>query len=497
MIDQLSSATGIPEPSLRLLIGLLAGYPIALFSRSVLLKPLPSSPIPEVTLRNLYNTVTGLAVAYLFCGREIIHSLITVVGTWLICALFSKQRSFACALSFVFNCGYLLTAYYFHASDEYDLNWTTPQSVLCLRLIGYGFDFKDGGKTLKAAEKLKEKLKDSATDIKELKDKILADDKAKSAQSKPAADSDNKIPLAWAGDLSLPKLPSLLETLGYAYFYGSFLVGPQFSFSLYKKYITLEQFKVGGKKSLEQIKNTSTSAATRTFLIGVFYLGITQVLQVLFPSSYVVTSDFASLPYLGVWKLTEGSCQLACIGFNGLDSRGEPDWSGLLNINIWKYETATALGQIIANFNVNTNHWAKLYLFKRLRFLGNKNLSALGTLGFLSIWHGFHPGYAFAFSLEFIDMETERALAVLVKPYTQSFYEPNGNKVGRYLHSTICYIMMSCGLYYAALGFDLLTASNIIATMNSLYWSGHIAVAVLYVFTLVVKPKRVKVVKKE
>lgn len=31
--------------------------------------------------------------------------------------------------------GYLLSGYVYYASGEYDVNWTTPQCILCLRLL--------------------------------------------------------------------------------------------------------------------------------------------------------------------------------------------------------------------------------------------------------------------------------------------------------------------------------------------------------------------------
>lgn len=47
------------------------------------------------------------------------------------------------------------------------------------------------------------------------------------------------------------------------------------------------------------------------------------------------------------------------------------------------------------------------YLFKRLRFLGNKTLSQTITLAYLSIWHGLHSGYHMNFFLEFLIMNGE------------------------------------------------------------------------------------------
>ena len=37
--------------------------------------------------------------------------------------------------------------------DDYDINWTTAQCVMCLRNIGIGFDYYDGSKVGKKDKK--------------------------------------------------------------------------------------------------------------------------------------------------------------------------------------------------------------------------------------------------------------------------------------------------------------------------------------------------------
>lgn len=48
------------------------------------------------------------------------------------------------------------------------------------------------------------------------------------------------------------------------------------------------------------------------------------------------------------------------------------------------------------------------YIFKRLRFLGNKNLSHFLTLMFLALWHGLFVGYFACFTGEFVIMMIEK-----------------------------------------------------------------------------------------
>jgi len=538
-MEALSQATGLPEPTLRLLTSLLAGYPLAYIYHRLFL-PSQSENADAVVgdkvsfSRNLYNLVTGFSVAYFFCGVDVKYTLFSIIVTWSLLKVFSSNRRLGLTASFIFNCGYLLTAYYFYASNEYDINWTTPQSVLCLRLIGFSFDYFDGRRSSKTAQRKSETAvsvsesssvgsiktdgNDSAADVREHA-KV-----AKLSAGKPAADaptttakkatSINAVPLSWSGDISMKELPSLLETLGYAYFYGSFTVGPQFSFSLYKKFITNDLFK-SELKSMNKLKSSALVATGQSFLLSLFYIAFSQGLQILFPSSSLLSSTFLTYPfwkralialmagkaalskYLVAWKLTEGSCQLAGIGFNGVESNGSYRWNGLRNIDIWNYESATSLAQIIGSFNVNTNYWAKLYLFKRLRFLGSKNASSVGTLVFLAIWHGFHPGYAFAFSLEFVDIEALRRLQIVVYPYFASAYKPGGNVIVKYIHLISSFLFTFVGMNYAGLGFDLLTLKPIIDVMNSVYWFGHWGLLATFMLTSIIPRKRTKEVKKE
>ncbi|KNE55754.1 hypothetical protein AMAG_01631 [Allomyces macrogynus ATCC 38327] len=516
VVHALADASGIPEPTLRLLLAVLAAYPAALVQRALL------TPKVGASTRNAVNVVLGLAIASFFCGTDLVHSLATISTTWTLCKLGEvlrvppKSRWLVAAASFIFNFAYLLIAYYFHASESYDINWTTPQSVLTLRMIGFAFDWADGAKHLATKPPATSRTtSDSGTDVKG----------AKSAQAKPTAATpparvvteDTRVPTAWAGDLSLVHVPSYLETLGFAYFTGSFLVGPQFSFALYRKYLSLDLFAtyvpMGAKEAVpvnvpvKTLLKSSAGYAAKTFAKALLYLGVTQVLQMYFTSSVVLAPEFATAPYyerlylawwcgktaltkyVGIWLLTDGSCALSGLSFDGLYPDGQTArWTGLSNIRAWAFESATSLGQIIAHFNINTNHWAKLYLFKRLKFLGNKQLSALGTLSFLAIWHGFHPGYAFAFALEFVDMEAERRLTRTVAPLVKAL---SASAAGRVLVNVTCWLLTTSALYYAALGFDLLTFQAIWQAFNALYWVGHIAVVVVLLITFIVPgPKR-------
>lgn len=52
------------------------------------------------------------------------------------------------------------------------------------------------------------------------------------------------------------------------------------------------------------------------------------------------------------------------------------------------------------------------YIFKRLKFLGNKDISQATTLFFLAIWHGLFSGYFMNFFLEFPIIKFEREVRI-------------------------------------------------------------------------------------
>lgn len=187
---------------------------------------------------------------------------------------------------------------------------------------------------------------------------------------------------------------------------------------------------------------------------------------------------------------------LSGITFNGYDAQGRPEWDGLRNVNPINYEFATSLTQIVTSFNMNTNFWAKLYVFKRLRFLGNKNLSALGVLLFLAIWHGTHIGYFFCFGLEFMDMETERRMSARFgKPINAFIARQTGvaHVVAKAVWGVITWLLTTSALYFAAVPFDLLQLDKSIQAVQTINYLGiYVMLALLFldIFLSIVMPKK-------
>ncbi|KAI1242170.1 Lysophospholipid acyltransferase 5, partial [Lamprotornis superbus] len=428
-------------------------YPFALFQRYFLFQK-------EAYLIHLYNVFTGLSIAYfnfgkmslgresclaqgmlqfgraykcdfyflslslfsLPTGMQFFHSLICVLIQFLILRLmgrtitavittflFQMKGGFCSVLHFTSNCGwksggrskpaggislnnpnnglfqtYLMAGYYFTATEHYDIKWTMPHCVLTLKLIGLAIDYYDGGKD----------------------PEFLTPEQRRFA---------------------VRGVPTLLEVSGFSYFYGAFMVGPQFSMTDYQKLARGEMTDVPGQRP------NSFVPALKRLGLGFLFL-VTYTLSSLYISDeYLTSDDYMEKPfwfrcgyiliwgkiilykYVTCWLVTEGVCILVGLGYNGKDQNGKPLWNACANMKVWLYETTPLFTGTIASFNINTNAWVARYIFKRLKFLGNKLLSQALALFFLAIWHGLHSGYLVCFQMELLIVIVERQVMNLVR----------------------------------------------------------------------------------
>ncbi|CDW55743.1 MBOAT domain containing protein [Trichuris trichiura] len=122
----------------------------------------------------------------------------------------------------------------------------------------------------------------------------------------------------------------------------------------------------------------------------------------------IVWFRFIIMRYQAVWLIAEGVCILNGLGHNIHPKTGEQLWDGVRNFRLSKFELSATFQGIIESFNYNTNQWALNYCFKRLRFLGSKNLSHVLTLAFLALWHGTNSGYFVCFLFEYVCVIAER-----------------------------------------------------------------------------------------
>ena len=380
-----SVALGTSETAVRLLASLLFTPAFALIYRSLILEARVNAVVHHV-----YFTLIGLSVSYFCYGWHTGYIVASLIGFHLIvnaCKLV-RMPSLAPILIFPYSMSVLISAYYVYATDDYDVNWTTAQCIVTLKMISVAFDWSDGQR----------------------------DESKLSVRQK-------KVVLA--------ELPSFLEVLGYTFYIGGFQCGPTFPFRRYKEFAEGTLF-----SHFHSIPSPVVPAVLQ-FLKAVFYLAQNLAMDVVFPDKYIYSDDLDEyglvvrlvfnsiwlrkifIRYIGIWLLADVSCVLSGVGYNGKDEEsGKHKWDGVCAVRPYLFETGRTIQSFILSFNVQTNEWAMNYIFKRLQFLNSRFVSSAAVLLFFSVWHGFHFGYFFGFvCTELFVVLAEKQIMETFKPY--------------------------------------------------------------------------------
>lgn len=235
----------------------------------------------------------------------------------------------------------------------------------------------------------------------------------------------------------LKELPPLLDYAGWVLFFPALFAGPSFDYTDYRQWLDTTMFdapnvdpaKKPPVRKKRKIPRSGGPAAWKAVgglvLIGLF-MGFSGSYypSMLTADSFVeygllrriwslyMVSFTARLKYYGVWYLTEGSCILAGLGYNGVDPvTGKISWNRLQNIDPWAVETAQNPRGYLGGWNMNTNNWLRNYVYLRVTPRGKKPgfRASLMTFGTSALWHGFYPGYYLSFVLaSFIQTAAKR-----------------------------------------------------------------------------------------
>ncbi|GFU08843.1 lysophospholipid acyltransferase 5 [Nephila pilipes] len=435
-IAYLATLLGASEPALRLLFTILLGYPLALVHRYVLFGK-------SVTVQHLFFIISGLSLGIFNYGSDILHSVFCVLVTYFILLIIGGTFK-SVVISFFFLMGYLIYGYYITGTDDYDIKWSMPQCVLTLRLIGLAWDVFDGQKPFEK----------------------LSNDQKKTA---------------------LKKCPSLLEVAGHTYFFGGFMVGPQFPM---KRYVDFIEGSFPGKTLSG--KPSCIGAGLKRLSQGILILSLYQIGNMFIPEKTLLSAEYmefalwkkliiiglwgkiALYKYVACWLISEGSCIMTGMTYNGTDKNGNNQWDGCANVKLWDFNVTTTFEGIIKSFNINTNLWVGQYVFKRLKFLGNRYISQAAALSFLAIWHGLHSGYYVCFLSEFIVMYFEKDVESILNnrlPKVKAVLTQSALRIPVLIFLKV-YVDVMMG--YCLVSFVLLSWSRYTQVYGSVYYIGTI-----------------------
>ena len=103
--------------------------------------------------------------------------------------------------------------------------------------------------------------------------------------------------------------------------------------------------------------------------------------------------------YYAVWSISEGSCIISGLGFNGYTSQGRTRWDRVRNIDVLSVELAQNVKELLDAWNMNTNVWLRSCVYRRVTPKNQKPgfKSTLITFITSAFWHGLNSGYYLTF----------------------------------------------------------------------------------------------------
>lgn len=244
-------------------------------------------------------------------------------------------------------------------------------------------------------------------------------------------------------DHAIRTMPSILDYIGYVFFFPAIMAGPAFDYADYSQYITTTMFtlppgtdpsKAPPTRKKRKIPRSGMPAITKGVYGTLWLIAFIKFSSWYYPAfflggEYMQYNFFrriwqlymlgltTRMKYYAVWSLSEGSCILSGIGYNGLDPKtGRPKWDRLTNIMPLEIESAQNARAYLGFWNINTNNWLKNYMYLRVTPKGKKPgfRATLATFVTSAFWHGFYPGYYLAFVLAaFVQTAAKSRLPVI------------------------------------------------------------------------------------
>lgn len=447
----LADLVGASVDQIKLITCLLIAYPLgSLFIR------VPSS---QPALRHLFSITVALffffPVLKLYSG--FFQLLASILGTYFIAKYDTSSRM--PWVVFVFVMGHLTINHVIRAI--YGLSYETmeitgPQMVLTMKLTTFAWNVWDG--------------------------------------RRPVADLDK-----WQTEKRIIEYPSILEFLGYAFYFPGILVGPYLDFQEYRNLINETVFddeKVKAKaKAGRKLPPGRKRVAYFKMLMGLVYLGIFVVFggqnnyataltpwfeeHNLFVKIFLfqIYGFLERSKYYAIWTLTEGASIVTGLGFTGFNASGQSLWNGAANVKVLEIEIPSNFKVLLDSWNMKTNVWLRECVYKRVTPKGKKPgfRSSMITFFTSAFWHGIASGYYLTFLMGGFITTVARLARNNIRPLLLS---PPGQPQSdiKELYDIVGTLLSTLILNYVASPFMLLSAKSSFAVWKSLGFYGHIVI---------------------
>ncbi|KAI8325710.1 MBOAT-domain-containing protein [Martensiomyces pterosporus] len=286
-------------------------------------------------------------------------------------------------------------------------------------------------------------------------------------------------------------VPSFLEFLGYVSFFPGFAVGPAFELATYRRMIAFDN-----AKAHRQIN----ARAYTTLLVGVFWLVVYVLYGDKFTYHFMTTEAFAEYgfarktvylctsgvvtraAYYAAWKMSEGACVLAGLGFDGYREDGSIAWLDISNVHVLDVEMGSSLKSLIDGWNVGTNTWLRHHVYLRISPKGKKGSSTRATILTFMVsawWHGFYPGYYLTFLVASLASSAARILRRNLRPLVVDKEDPKTRTRAKMAYDLAGWTISKYALDFVVAPFMVLSLSLSLKAWYNNYFLLPIGVALV------------------
>ncbi|KAI9024602.1 MBOAT, membrane-bound O-acyltransferase family-domain-containing protein [Hyaloraphidium curvatum] len=474
MFAFLAKHTGIPQDQLVAVSAMLAGYPISI-AFNMLFDGAPQTAWTAM-LKHVYSLVTCSAIMLAFFDAFGLANLIGItLLTWVLSRTLPRRRLGPVTMAIVMlhlAANHLAKQLTATLGNQKAFDFTASLMVLAIKLTSYAFSVGDS-----------------------------------------AVPEEKMTPLQRARVIR--EVPGLLEFMGYAFFWGGFLAGPAFDYSLYAKWIDGSLYAAAEDADAKANGSNATSngaskeanghavahARPKTVVPTLRALGTGlsfAVLYALFGKygyHYLLTPAYASLSTLprimwlnvtgivartkfyAAWKIAEGACIAVGLGYTPPSGDKPATFSRLSNVNPTEIEGAQNLKQYGDNWNINTQSWLRFTVHERCKDLGIKGgLEVWIVFLVSSFWHGFYPGYYMTFLSLAVMISLSRTIRNSVRPL---FVSPSPLAQYKRLYDLATWLTTQLVVNYTVAPFMLLTWHKSWSAWAGVGYWGHIAALLL------------------
>ncbi|KAG6833590.1 hypothetical protein H0H87_004217 [Tephrocybe sp. NHM501043] len=447
----LADAVGASVDQIKLISCLLIAYPLgSIFVR------IPSS---QPTLRHLFSVAVALFFFFpvLKLYQGFFQLLASILGTYFLAAYDKSYRM--PWLVFVFVMGHLTVNHVIRAI--YGLSYETmeitgPQMVLTMKLTTFAWNVWDGRRATAELDK-------------------------------------------WQTEKRIVEYPSIVEFLGYAFYFPGILVGPYLDFQEYRSLVNETVFnddKVKEKaKGGRKLPSGRKRIAYGKMVMGLIYLGIYVVLGGQNNFSTALTPWFMEhnlfvriflfqlygflerSKYYAIWTLTEGASIVTGLGFTGFNAAGKSTWTGAANVKVLEIEVPSNFKVLLDCWNMKTNVWLRECVYKRVTPKGKKPgfKSSMITFFTSAFWHGIASGYYLTFLMGGFITTAARLARNNIRPLLLSAPGKEQSDM-KELYDIAGTALSTLILNYAASPFMILSATDSFTVWSRLGWYGHIVI---------------------